>query len=650
MMKNKKRFVQFPVRSIKLVRLVLLVGLPVVAIFGLYELVERTWLANADMALLHTLHIIRGIGSSLIAALLAVWYVLKTSPQLLPDQAKERLYGGVEEILSEDRDIHFARWFIQMRWVAIFIAAALIFITVRVLEWLPAEVWWPLILTVGLMVLYNFFFFRRLPGVQNARSLLRFQVYTDLTALIVMLHFSGGLENPLVFLTSLHVVISGILLPRKDCFRITAVACGVVIVLALAEWSHVIEHYTLLTFPHGEISGHHAAHQGLFVLSTVLMHCLSMLVVAYFITKIAGQARLSEAKLADAASQALMQQRLLEQGLETTKTGLRVLDRGFEPLWNSSRWLEWFGHNLEPSSEAKGVFGSSFAQVVEEVSLEKLKRVFRVTSAPLRDEKGNTDRIVQLAQDITDEKEAQTKMMRAGQLAAVGELAGNVAHEVNNPIAILSGKARLLLSEYHDQMPEKVVSDLTKIVALADRVANIAQGLLSYCRPSTGAKELLNIENPIRAALDVVEPRLKTSTINITTNFRARQVQVLGNSNELEQVFLNLFINALDSMPKGGRLNITTSLESSSPGKEPGWVEVEVMDTGFGIPKDIQEKVFDPFFTTKPEGQGTGLGLSICKGLVESHNGRIMTLSNPEKGTRFVIHFPAVLSSAKEGH
>ena len=278
------------------------------------------------------------------------------------------------------------------------------------------------------------------------------------------------------------------------------------------------------------------------------------------------------------------------------------------------------------------------------------QRVFQVTTAPLLDLDQKIVQVVELAQDITAQKKAQARMLHAGKLAAVGELAGQVAHEVNNPISIITAKASLLLSDHANDMSAKVAQELAKITELALRVARIAQGLLSYCRPSAATRTRLDLRVPIRKSVAAVDELARRAGVRIEDQLADALPLVKANPHELEQVFLNLLLNALDAMPKGGWLNISrvpgeVRLSDGRPA-----LAIVVADTGCGIPDDIRDKIFEPFFTTKKEGRGTGLGLSICLGIVRGHDGELDIDSKVWQGTRVTIKLPIDAPLVREDH
>lgn len=263
-----------------------------------------------------------------------------------------------------------------------------------------------------------------------------------------------------------------------------------------------------------------------------------------------------------------------------------------------------------------------------------------VTTAPLRNPAGHVHQVVEVAQDITGPKQTQAQLIRAGQLAAVGELAGKVAHEVNNPIAIISAKARLLLSDRRADMDQEISDELEKIITLSDRVADIAQGLLSYGRPSTAARELIDIRPSLNGALSMIEQRAVNAGIELIKDIGGSLPPVLANAHELEQVFLNLLLNAIDAMPDGGTLTIRISQSDQSDDQHGNCLNITLQDTGSGISHDALDRIFEPFFTTKEPGKGTGLGLSVCQGLVRSFGGEIDVQSEVGHGTRVTVRLP----------
>jgi signal transduction histidine kinase len=242
----------------------------------------------------------------------------------------------------------------------------------------------------------------------------------------------------------------------------------------------------------------------------------------------------------------------------------------------------------------------------------------------------------------------QQQLIQSAKFAALGELAANIAHEVNNPIGIISGKARLLVSRAAPKFPEKMIRDLGKIVEQCDRLSDLTRRLLEYCRPTMSAKVPIDPHRPLQRAMDLASHRAKTLGVEVKTTLERNEARVRGNGNELEQVFLNILINAIDSMPGGGRVTISSRTEGVAVDGERSGIRVAIEDTGVGIDESIAHRIFDPFFTTKGEGKGTGLGLSISYSIVRSHGGFIDFESKPGQGTRFTVTLPLVEPSPQE--
>ena len=548
-----------------------------------------------------------------------------------------------------------------MRWFAIGGSAAVIGIAVGIMDWLPSKVLPPLTAILVLLLIFNITIHSLLKANKLPKQILQTQAYVDLIALLVMIHFAGGLENPLYILALIHVIIAGIVLTPRRCYMVAATAALLLALISWLEWSGYLSHYTLAVIPHGHIHNMHYSKDAGYVSSVLGIFTCALFLAAYFTTKITSQTRADETRIRTLALQKIESQKILEQALETTSTAIRVLDRGGIPKWKNQIWDNWFPDGLEPFAEASEAERQTFEerndQTIEvraeaspedrcgpsdpETDSEAASggRCYRITFAAIEEKGNDMLQIVELATDITREMAEQSKMIRTGQLVAVGRLASQVAHEVNNPITIMGAKARLLLSKFPSELPDKVVYDLEKIVELSDRVAQIAKGLLSYSRPSPKQRCRLDLRQPVQGSLELVRQQLLETKVETEIALPESPCYVDGNEGELSQVFLNLFMNAMDAMPGGG--NLSVSMDQDSRSQQPGFA-VRVSDDGSGIPPDILERIFVPFFTTKDVHKGTGLGLSICYGLVSSHGGVLDVESKPGHGTTFGLWLPAV--------
>ena len=259
--------------------------------------------------------------------------------------------------------------------------------------------------------------------------------------------------------------------------------------------------------------------------------------------------------------------------------------------------------------------------------------VLNVSITPLVGKSGERIGRLLLFDDVTQRERMEEQMSQTEKLTSLGLLAAGVAHEVNTPLAVISNYIQMLAKQMPEDDPRNMIID--KIVKQTFRASEIVNNLLNFSR--TGSSELydVNVNRVIEETLSLVAHPLKTSQIQVVKQLTGGIPAVRGSANKLQQVFLNLFLNARDAMPTGGMLEIRT-------GSHNGSVEVEVVDTGNGIPREYIHKIFDPFFTTKPGGRGTGLGLSVSYGIIKEHSGKIDVRSTPGRGTSFHVEFPAV--------
>jgi signal transduction histidine kinase len=241
---------------------------------------------------------------------------------------------------------------------------------------------------------------------------------------------------------------------------------------------------------------------------------------------------------------------------------------------------------------------------------------------------------------VTDisQRQAMERATRQGErLAALGRLSAGIAHEVNNPIGIISSRIEIMLLDAESSpLPGKITEDLRVLHRHAQRVARIAQGLLSFARQSSGERGPVDLNHLVEETLLLIEKQVSKIGITIHRALAPALPPILGDSNALQQVVLNLLTNARDALGSGGVITLETGFVPGRPGSE----RLIVRDTGPGIPPDLLPRIFDPFFTTKPAG--TGLGLSISYGIVRDHKGTIDVESLPGQGTVFILTFPTM--------
>jgi two-component system NtrC family sensor kinase len=255
-------------------------------------------------------------------------------------------------------------------------------------------------------------------------------------------------------------------------------------------------------------------------------------------------------------------------------------------------------------------------------------RTWLVRSFPLAEEEGA---MVVVFKDVTDEREVARRLFHAEKMSAVGQLAGGVAHEINSPLGGILAFAQLMSRE------ERSAGDRENLRLIQDaamRAKGIVESLLRFSRrPRAEERGPVDLAQVADDALFLLQSRFKDGRFEVVRDFR--EAIALGNPNQLQQIMVNLVVNALQAMGDRGRLTVQTGAAG------PGRVRLSVADTGPGIEPEIAGRIFEPFFTTKPEGQGTGLGLSICYQIAEEHGGSIRLEPGAEPGACFVVELVA---------
>ncbi|PYX98140.1 MAG: hypothetical protein DMG71_01175 [Acidobacteria bacterium] len=264
---------------------------------------------------------------------------------------------------------------------------------------------------------------------------------------------------------------------------------------------------------------------------------------------------------------------------------------------------------------------------------------FSMNLSPMRDETGAVTSIVVVMTDITDAALLQSKLLHAEKMAAVGQLVSGVAHEVNNPLTAILGFADLLME--NPDLPETARKDLRVILQEAQRTKQIVQNLLSFARQMPPQRKPVQLNAILRRTMQLRSYDFNSHGVDVAEHFDENLPYVVGDSHQLQQVFLNILNNAYDSVRETGRparIEIMTASLGS-------FVEVSFRDNGQGIAHP--DRIFDPFFTTKEIGKGTGLGLSICYGIVREHGGEILCHNNVgAEGATFIVRLPVASEMA----
>jgi PAS domain S-box-containing protein len=338
-----------------------------------------------------------------------------------------------------------------------------------------------------------------------------------------------------------------------------------------------------------------------------------------------------------------------ENIVESLNVGVLAVDlEGLVESWNT-RMEQLFGvareqavghqlNSLLPEELSREINARSDEELITGIYKQRLHHLgktltLNVSITPLVSKSGERIGRLLLFDDVTQRERLEEQMTQTEKLTSLGLLAAGVAHEVNTPLAVISNYIQMLGKQMPDGDPRQAI--IEKIVKQTFRASEIVNNLLNFSRTSATEVVDIDVNRVVEETLSLVAHPLKTSQIQVVRQLGETLPAVRGSANKLQQVFLNLFLNARDAMPGGGMLEVRTTAHNGS-------VEVEIVDTGAGIAREHIHRIFDPFFTTKASGRGTGLGLSVSYGIIKEHSGKIDVRSTVGKGTSFHVELPAV--------
>lgn len=288
--------------------------------------------------------------------------------------------------------------------------------------------------------------------------------------------------------------------------------------------------------------------------------------------------------------------------------------------------------HLQQAMQTEGGEGAMYRVAVQSRHAEPRPLLVNAAVAPLRTPDGKVAGTIVIVEDTTARVKLEEQLQISEKMASIGLLAAGVAHEVNTPLTGISSYTQMLLENASPDDPRTPL--LEKIERQTFRAAKIVNGLLNLARPAQSEVGPVDLNVVVNDVISLLEHQLRGGRVQVRRDLSETPPLVMGIEHKLQQVFLNLFLNARDAMPSGGWLSIATRLQDDR-------VLAEVGDTGAGMPPEQLSRIYDPFFTTKPIGQGTGLGLSITYGIVQEHHGTITCESAPGQGTRFLLSLPS---------
>jgi two-component system, NtrC family, sensor kinase len=366
----------------------------------------------------------------------------------------------------------------------------------------------------------------------------------------------------------------------------------------------------------------------------------------------------------DLAGEVVAQSREIEEHrrftgliIDSLPIGLYVVDREYRiQMWNRKRETGTQGLRRDavvgrpvfevltrhPAEQLKEEFDRVFRtgeiqQSEQEVTLGNEIRVFRLSKIPMRLDRDAITHVITIGEDVTDSRAVQGRIMQSEKLAAVGQLAAGVMHEINNPLATIGACVAAMQGKLEDgQVSAAGLNEYLDIIDReVERCSKIVDGLLDFSRPKGQSRTPLSVPTLVDETLFLLKHHQRFKRMTVERELEPGLPRILGNKEQLIQALMALLLNAVDAMEQAGRLTVRAG--RAPRGDE---VVVEVEDTGVGIPRENQAKIFEPFYTTKQPGRGTGLGLSICYGIIEAHHGRIELDSIPGHGATFRVYLP----------
>jgi PAS domain S-box-containing protein len=354
------------------------------------------------------------------------------------------------------------------------------------------------------------------------------------------------------------------------------------------------------------------------------------------------------------------QRRFISLVIDSLPVGLYVIDRDYRiKIWNRQREIgapglrrdEVVGRQVfevltrQPPEELRADFDRVFqtGEILQDeldVTLGGEVRSFRLSKIPMRLDGDEISHVVTIGEDVTESRRIQGQIMQSEKLAAIGQLAAGVMHEINNPLATISACVAAISGRL-DALAAKerhTVDEYLEIIDKeVDRCTRIVDGLLDFSRPKGKAKGQVVLNAVVDETLFLLKHHQRFKRLSLVRELDSSLPATSGNAEQLTQVLMALMLNAVDAMDdRRGKLTVRTGRNPHQADE----VVVEIEDNGVGIPRADQSKIFEPFYTTKPPGRGTGLGLSICYGIVEDHRGRIEVDSQPGRGSTFRVFLP----------
>jgi len=346
-----------------------------------------------------------------------------------------------------------------------------------------------------------------------------------------------------------------------------------------------------------------------------------------------------------------------ESIIESVNVGILVMDReGNITTWNNAlEEILGITRGRAMGQNIRQVFDADLIETIQNVvgrddwSLLDARHIYKfnaatedgrpltlnISLAPFEAARGVVIGTLMVIENVTERVQLEQQLLQREKLSSIGLLAAGVAHEVNTPLAGISSYAQMLLKQISEDDPKHTLLEKIRVQTL--RASGIVNNLLNFSRTGDAQFREVDINRVLEDTIQLLEPQLRNTSIELVRRYDENLPVAFGNVSKLQQVFMNLILNARDAMHGGGRLTIETRVSDT-------FAVIELSDTGVGIAPENIARIYDPFFTTKEVGQGTGLGLALSYGIIQEHSGRIFVDSRPGEGAHFTIKLPAAFT------
>jgi len=533
-------------------------------------------------------------------------------------------------------------WLILLRWIAIFGLFVTTFIAGSIFDVVTRVA--PLYIIGIIIGLSNagFIFYLKVLRTKAFASVQKhagIQIMLDLLFLTCLLYFAGGIENPFIFYFIFHAIIGGILLEKKYSYLQALFAVCLFALLLLMEYYALIPHQPLKIFSTFEF-GEELWRSEVYILGIFFALVSTIFISVYFVTSIMDRLRKSRDDVLFEIRSTIEN---MAEGVIFIDTDdkITVCNKKIENTWKVKReniinksvkddkipYIGGIASNITEKFK-KGIETSQHQEI-------KIESGFLYnTYSAVFDHNGKYWGTVLTSHDITERKRLEQQLLHTERLATIGEMSAKVAHEIRNPLSSISLNTELLydeISNYNGVKNKEAENLVQSILNEVDSLTEMSDEYLRFARFPKLETKPSSVNDVLMELTKFFNKEMLQRGISLKENYTPDLPQILLDTTQIKQAFLNILKNSFESMPDGGKLTISTRLKGDN-------IEINITDTGSGISRSDIKRVFDPFYSTK--SKGTGLGLALAMKTVEGHGGDIVCKSTINKGTTMTVSLP----------